>query len=90
MPLVLDGELTLLNVFDGELDDILEFDGELGIFTEFDGGREEYHGETDIIPAEEAQTLLTHGMLVTEDIIIEPIPTNYGLITWDGTKIIVS
>ena len=89
MPLVLDGELTLLNVFDGELDDILEFDGELGIVTEF-SGHEEYHGETDITPSEEVQTLLTDSKLMGSNIIIEPIPTNYGRITWDGTKIIVS
>lgn len=90
MPLVLDGELTLLNIFDGELDEILEFDGELGIITEYSGSYEEYHGATDITPTEEVQTLLTNGDLMTSNIIIEPIPTNYGLITWDGTKIIVS
>lgn len=49
-----------------------------------------YSGSIDVTPTEEAQTLSTSGYMMTTDITVEPIPSNYGLITWDGTKITVS
>lgn len=50
----------------------------------------QYTGPTTITPGPEAQTLATAELMVPEDIIIEPIPNNYGLITWDGHTITVS
>ena len=49
-----------------------------------------YTGETTVTPSEEEQTLLTDGFLMANNITINPIPSNYGLITWDGSKLIVS
>lgn len=49
-----------------------------------------YHGSTDITPTDSAQVLNTQGMVVGENIIIEPIPSNYGLITWNGSTLTVS
>lgn len=49
-----------------------------------------YPGPTTITPSAEAQTLETAGFYMREDITIEPIPSNYGLITWDGAVITVS
>lgn len=51
---------------------------------------EMYHGATNIIPSGEQQILETEGKVISENIIIEPVPSNYGLITWDGTTLIVS
>lgn len=51
---------------------------------------EEYHGSYDIIPGSEAQILETGEHWLPDNIIIEPIPNNYGLITWDGSVITVS
>ena len=49
-----------------------------------------YSGTIDITPTEETQTLHTAGYMVHTDIVVEPIPSNYGLITWDGATITVS
>lgn len=49
-----------------------------------------YTGETEVTPTEYTQTLYTRGLLVPENITINPIPTNYGLITWNGSVITVS
>ena len=50
----------------------------------------DYTGEYEITPGEEAQVLSTSDRTLRENITINPIPSNYGLITWDGTKITVS
>ena len=50
----------------------------------------EYTGSVDVVPTGSAQVLATAGTAVTSDIIVEPIPQNYGLITWDGRTILVS
>ena len=49
-----------------------------------------YTGETEVTPSAETQTLSTSGYMMHEDITINPIPSNYGLITWDGVTITVS
>ena len=52
--------------------------------------REAYAGAYAVTPGPEAQTLATEGLRMTGDIVIGAIPSNYGLITWDGTKLTVS
>lgn len=49
-----------------------------------------YQGSHDITPTAERQVIAIDGMRSVGDIIIEPIPSNYGLITWDGSTITVS
>lgn len=49
-----------------------------------------YPGPTTVTPSAQAQTLETAGFYMREDITIEPIPSNYGLITWDGSTLTVS
>lgn len=49
-----------------------------------------YDGQYSIIPAGEVQVLATAGKLMTEDITVGEIPSNYGLITWDGSALTVS
>lgn len=51
---------------------------------------EHYAGTTEITPDGSDHTLLTAGMVVDEDIVIHKIPSNYGLITWDGSTLMVS
>lgn len=51
---------------------------------------EEYHGAVDITPTASVQVLETQGKLLADNIIIEPIPNNYGLITWNGSYLTVS
>lgn len=49
-----------------------------------------YDGQYSVTPAREAQSLATSGKLMTEDITVGAIPSNYGLITWDGSTLTVS
>lgn len=49
-----------------------------------------YEGATTVTPGETAQVLATEGRAVLSDITINPIPSNYGLITWDGSTLNVS
>lgn len=49
-----------------------------------------YDGPTEVTPGEEPQVLNTAGKVVTRNIVINPIPSNYGLITWNGSILTVS
>lgn len=49
-----------------------------------------YEGPLEVTPGEEALELPTRGKTARENIVVKPIPSNYGLITWDGTVITVS
>lgn len=49
-----------------------------------------YTGDTTVTPSEETQTLSTQSLFVDSDIIINPIPQNYGLITQIGSMIRIS
>ena len=49
-----------------------------------------YSGSYDITPSGAAQVVHIDGLRAAHDIIIEPIPSNYGLITWNGSVITVS
>lgn len=52
--------------------------------------QEEYRGPTTFTPSGEIQRINTAGLLVTADLTINPIPSNYGLITWNGSTLTVS
>lgn len=52
--------------------------------------RPAYEGETTVTPTNETQTLRTKNLRMTDDIVVNPIPQNYGLITWNGSVITVS
>ena len=52
--------------------------------------RDPYTGEYAVTPGEETITLATDGKRMTDNITINPIPSNYGLITWNGSFLTVS
>lgn len=52
--------------------------------------RDPYTGAYEVTPSEETQTLETNNMRMTGNVTINPIPNNYGLITWNGSIITVS
>ena len=54
------------------------------------GDYDAYAGPYEVTPRLYRQELETAQKLATENITINPIPNNYGLITWDGTAITVS
>ena len=49
-----------------------------------------YTGEYTVTPSQEQQILETDGLLMDGNVIVNPIPSNYGLITWDGSTLMVS
>lgn len=51
---------------------------------------ENYKGPYTVTPSRNRQVLKAGGMMASEDITVEPIPSNYGLITWNGAFITVS
>lgn len=51
---------------------------------------EEYTGSYSVTPSSVPQTLATAARVLLEDIVVEAIPSNYGLITWNGSTLTVS
>lgn len=49
-----------------------------------------YTGEYEVTPSAETQTLDTTGLRLTRPVTVNPIPQNYGLITWNGSFLTVS
>lgn len=52
--------------------------------------RPEYDGPYTITPSSTQRVLHVAGMDMTSDITINPIPSNYGLVTWDGSILTIS
>lgn len=53
-------------------------------------GGNRYEGDYEVTPSQTAQVLETAGLLMTDNVTVNPIPQNYGLITYDGYGITVS
>ena len=51
---------------------------------------DEYAGPYEITPSATEQVLETRNKKAIQDIIINPIPSNYGLVTWDGVSLTIS
>lgn len=78
-------------VLDGELSLNIPMDGEVGTITKVvEHDLPTYTGETVITPSTTEQVLATAEKVVTRNIVINPIPSNYGLITWNGSTLTVS
>ena len=78
-------------VLDGELSLNIPMDGEVGTVTKVvEHDLPVYTGETVVTPSTSEQVLNTADKVVTRNIVINPIPSNYGLITWNGSTLTVS
>lgn len=53
-------------------------------------GEEPYTGPYSVTPTQQRQVLPTATRSTIQDIVVEPIPNNYGLITYNGFGIMVS
>ena len=86
------GDVYTSNKFSGEIDTSLHYDGELGIFIKVSsgGGGDPYTGQTVVTPTDYTQVLYTFGKTVGDNITINPIPSNYGKIGWNGAWLTVS
>lgn len=54
------------------------------------GSAPPYEGDYEVTPSAEEQTLPTANRLLNKNIVVKPIPQNYGLITYNGYEITVS
>lgn len=52
--------------------------------------RPAFDGPYAVTPSDAEQTLSTNGKRMTADVVIAPIPSNYGLVTWNGTFLTIS
>ena len=86
---VLDGEFNLFPILDGDCNLLTAQDGEAGTVIKVKAA-DYYTGETEFTPSGETQVINTTGLLIPSDITINPIPSNYGLITWNGSTLTVS
>ncbi len=85
---MLSGTLSPVEAVIGELSPTGSLEGELTIPKIIEP--ETYRGTHEVTPSGEAQILMTAEKVVKENIVINPIPSNYGLITWNGSKLTVS
>lgn len=67
--------------FDVELDTVIKVEYITG---------DTYEGPYEFTPTQETQVVAIELKTATEDIVINPIPSNYGLIAWDGSVLTVS
>lgn len=49
-----------------------------------------YEGQYVFTPTRETQIVEGQGLMLTQNITINPIPSNYGLVTWNGSTLTVS
>lgn len=49
-----------------------------------------YDGETEATPSDQEQVFQTRGKKLLSNFTVKPIPSNYGLITYNGSVITVS
>lgn len=49
-----------------------------------------FSGPYEYTPTQSSQYISIEGLVATSNITINPIPSNYGLITWNGSVLTVS
>lgn len=78
--IVLDGELSLNIPLDGTPDKVLKV-------AEYD--LPVYDGITEITPSQDTQILQTSNKALTRNIVVNPIPEDYGRLLWSGNTLTV-
>ena len=77
---VLDGALSLTNMLDGQAGTIIKvMEHDLPVYT----------GQTEITPSTTEQVLATAEKVVTRNIVVNPIPENYGRLLYSGNTLTV-
>ena len=94
----MDGILTSAGTLSGTLSAIQGLEGSLSSDASLNGTLTaaehvyvpEYTGSYEITPSSQTQTIPMSGLKAANDITVNPIPSNYGLITWNGSTLTVS
>lgn len=84
----LTGTLTPISGLSGRLSGASSMTGNIGIPERVTPAR--YTGPTTVTPTQAEQILQTQDFYMNDNIIVEPIPNNYGLISWNGSVLTVS
>lgn len=85
---IIRGTLSAPGVLSGKLSGVRSISGSLTVPSV--GYVPRYEGPYEFTPTSETQTVQIENELATSNITINPIPSNYGLITWDGSTLLVS
>ena len=85
---VISGDIAPILIVSGNLGGILDVSGNISVP---ESERvPEYTGDYTFTPSGREQTVEIAGMKAVQNITINPIPNNYGLITWNGSVLTVS
>ena len=86
--------MTCCNInvtFEEEKNFDCSFNDEQQFVCDFDGiAVADYTGSYTVDPSQQTQVLPTMNRTLNQNIIINPLPSYYGLITWDGSTLTVS
>lgn len=85
MASVLIGKLTATGVLQGTVSAEASLAGALTIA----GSVPSYHGSCEITPGDSPQIVECSGLLMPQNIVVNPVPSNYGRIDWDGISLSV-
>ena len=83
----LNGTLNGVGQLNGGLSGTGSLNGALNAYT--GNASPPFTGDYEYTPSEETQTIPINGKRATQDITINPIPSNYGRISWNGTTLTV-
>lgn len=86
-PQTIEAGLSAPQDMSGDLSPAQNMEGELHIAPT--PGIEYYEGEYEFTPAETIQTVPIIGKTATRNITVNPIPLNYGRLSWDGGRLTV-
>ena len=53
-------------------------------------GGEIYAGGYEFTPGDEDMTVRTENKVLTQDIVVRAVPSNYGKVAWDGSTLTIS
>lgn len=78
-------EIKIVSVESGEIKNLAQVSqGGINVITD------EYEGPYEATPTQSTQTFPTKDKGMAQDFVVNPIPSNYGLITWNGSVLTVS
>ena len=78
--------------FSGDEEASFDLNGDSEFIVDFGNaaGEDDYQGPYTVTPGTQAKTLQTAEKRLTQNIVVNPIPSNYGLKTWNGSVLTVS
>ena len=87
--IVIGGDISLISAIDGDSTLLTACDGIEGTIYQQDS-HALYTGSYEVTPSAETQTIPIENFIAEQNITINPIPSNYGLVTWNGSVLTVS